>query len=496
MNFRAVLAVTSICAVPVLFAWGCGGGGLRFDTDAGDASGIDGSDDAPGFQFGDTSSESTTCVNLQCELPTCTGTNTTTITGTVYAPNGTLPLYNVIVYIPNAPLDPLVAGVTCDQCGTIASGNPISVALTDSTGSFTLTNVPAGSNIPLVMQVGKWRREVTIPTVTPCVQNAVGQKVAGIEEMTRLPKMQSEGNMPHIAITTGGCETFACIIPKLGIDKSEYAPGPTSATTKPTHAFSFYSGGGAQAPGTPTYPTNSPPAGPFWSDVNQLKNFDLAMFSCECHEPTGDANAASYAAVRTYLEAGGRIFTTDFMYTWYKDSTDTNLNASPWSWPGGAPGGGDPVAVDTTFPKGQALGDWLYYVSGIAPYKTQVHTYPPLKDQYPVSAAGGYVFDNIHGINPKYGLEWSHSGPSGLLGTPQDPRIVTMGMPSAQPPANQCGKGVHIDFHVDQQNDSVGSDYPAGCSNNFREPELVTTFFFFDIASCIQDDAQPPPIPK
>jgi hypothetical protein len=24
-----------------------------------------------------------------------------------------------------------------------------------------------------------------------------------------------------------------------------------------------------------------------------------------------------------------------------------------------------------------------------------------------------------------------------------------------------------------------------------REPELVTTFFFFDIASCIQDDSTP-----
>jgi hypothetical protein len=490
MGFRALLVCTSILSIPVLAAWGCGSTGSGFLPDGGgDGGTADGALDAAQPMFPDVSSEATTCVNLQCDLPTCTGTNTTTISGTVYAPNGTLPLYNVIVYIPNAPLDPLTAGVTCDQCGAAVSGNPVAVTLTDSTGHFQLTNVPAGSNIPLVMQVGKWRRQISIPTVMPCVDNAVGQQVSGVEQLTRLPKNQSEGNMPRVAITTGGCERFACIMPKLGIDPVEYAPGPTSATTKPSKAFSFYSGGGAGAP------TGSPPAQPFWSDVNQLKNFDLAMFSCECHEPQ-DANSVSYDAVRSYLEAGGRIFTTDFMYVWYKYSSDTNLNTSPWSWPGGAPVGGDPVSIDTTFPKGKSLGDWLYYVSGITPYKTEVATYPPVMDQYPVFAADGVVFDNLWGINSKYGLEWSHSGPYGSGGgTPQHTRIVTMGMPSAQPPAMQCGKGVHLDFHINQS-DTVDSSYPVGCSNTMREPELVTIFFFFDIASCIQDDSVAPIIPN
>jgi hypothetical protein len=479
MNFRAAVVYASLISAPLLLSWGCGNALSGFGTDAGDSgTGADGGIPDSSLIFPDVSTEGGGCVNLQCDLPTCTGTNTTTISGTVYAPNGTLPLYNIIVYIPNAPVAPFTAGVTCDQCGAAVSGNPVSVALTDSTGHFQLTNVPAGTNIPLVMQVGKWRRQVSIPTVNPCVDNPVGQQVNGVEQMTRLPAKQSEGSMPHVAITTGGCETFACIMPKLGIDPSEYGPGPTSATTKPTKAFSFYSGSGAGAP------TGSPPAQPFWNDVNQLKNFDLAMFSCECEEPP-DANSTSYAAVRSYLEAGGRIFTTDFMYVWYKFSTDTNLNAPPWSWPGGAPPGADPVDVDTTFPKGQALGDWMYYVSGIAPYKSQVHTYPPQKDVFPVTAAGGYVFDNVHAINTKYGLEWTHSG------TPSDPRIITMGMPSAQPPAMQCGKGVHIDFHVDQSYDVVDSQYPVGCSNLMREPELATVFFFFDIASCIQDDTMP-----
>jgi hypothetical protein len=33
-------------------------------------------------------------------------------------------------------------------------------------GSFTLTNVPSGTNIPIVIQSGKWRYQGIIPTVT------------------------------------------------------------------------------------------------------------------------------------------------------------------------------------------------------------------------------------------------------------------------------------------------------------------------------------------
>ena len=86
-------------------------------------------------------------------------------------------LYGIVAYIPNslnAVLDPIPHGPVCDSCGGAnISGDPLVTALTDPTGKFVLKNVPAGSNIPLVIQAGKWRRKLLVPTVTACADNQI-----------------------------------------------------------------------------------------------------------------------------------------------------------------------------------------------------------------------------------------------------------------------------------------------------------------------------------
>ena len=106
---------------------------------------------------------------LVCHVAKCDA-GSTTITGKVYDPAGLNPLYNVIVYIPNTTLGSITHGATCDRCAT-PSGEPITAQVSGTDGSFTLTNAPSGTNIPIVFQIGKWRRQVEIPTVSACTTN-------------------------------------------------------------------------------------------------------------------------------------------------------------------------------------------------------------------------------------------------------------------------------------------------------------------------------------
>ena len=113
---------------------------------------------------------------------------------------------------PNEPLADITTGASCDTCSSPYSGRPIAAALTDSTGHFSVEHVPVGDNIPLVIQIGKWRRAVTIPSVAACADTPVDAS------LTHLPRNRSEGHIPRIAIANGGSDALNCLLKKIGVD--------------------------------------------------------------------------------------------------------------------------------------------------------------------------------------------------------------------------------------------------------------------------------------
>jgi hypothetical protein len=159
---------------------------------------------------------SSNCVNLQCQQLACSGGATTSVSGTVYDPAGENPLYNVAVFVPNRQPEPFGAGATCDRCSDLYTGSPVAATLTDAEGRFKLENVPAGTNVPLVIQIGKWRRQVVIPSVSACGNTPLPA------ELTRLPRTQAEGDIPLTSIATGNVDTLECVLRKMGVADSEF----------------------------------------------------------------------------------------------------------------------------------------------------------------------------------------------------------------------------------------------------------------------------------
>ena len=261
-----------------------------------------------------------------------------TIVGKVFDPAGFNPLYNVSVYIPQgSTLPPLSKGVSCDRCGSTAL-NPVASALTDESGSFTLTNVPMGT-YQIVVQVGKWRRVTSLDVSDSCVD--AGQ--------LRLPKNGTEGDMPQIAVTTGALDALECLIRDMGVDEAEFVPG--AGGTGHVHMFNGFGGHGV---------TGSPDAqAELWNDATKMSAYDIVALSCEGAEHNEEKT--NMQAMHDYAQAGGRIFGTHFHYTWFKNSPQPDFQ-SVATWDDTVsqlPDAGDFYNVNETFPKGKSFAKWL-----------------------------------------------------------------------------------------------------------------------------------------
>jgi hypothetical protein len=410
----------------------------------------------------------------------------TTLTGTAYAPNGKLPLFNVAVYVPSAPLAPFAKGVSCDRCGG-TTVRAVTAAVSDEHGRFRLANVPAGKDVPLVFQVGKWRRKVTIPNVLACQENALTDA-----NLTRLPRNRQEGDMPQIALTTGACDMLACLPLKLGIDTAEFGVAGGGK------ALTYYKGTQDPAPlASPNMmlinhqfgPPNMTLAETLWRDESELAKHDLALLSCQCGEAIDDKGAAAYQAMVRYLARGGRIFGTHFMYVWYRYSPDNALGAT-LDIAGGVQEAQSPMVIDTSFPKGKALADWMKFLD------------PGLRyGQIP----GNTVFADLKRAMPATTQVWATS--TDLGSTTSGPRIVSINTPVGTPSDQQCGRAIHLDAHISPSpplygTAPVGTDagagfqFPNDCGTTLNKGEEALAFMFFDLAACVQTDTAPvvPPI--
>jgi hypothetical protein len=262
----------------------------------------------------------------------------TTLSGTVFAPNQTLPIHHALVYVPTAPLADIPDGPNGPTC---ASGAPAASAFSDTHGHFTLSGVSAGSNVPLVIQVGKWRRQVTLPSVAECADTAVDAA------LTHLPRNRSEGHIPHIAITTGIDDTLECLARDLGIAEAEITSGASS-----TGRVRLYAGNGAARfdAGEPFEPLLS------LTTAAGLAQYDAVLLGCEGRAT--DATVAGAHAMFDFTNLGGWLWVTHNEFTWLQRAP------APWSTIGSFTASSvfgaaaTTAQVDLGSPQGPAFAEW------------------------------------------------------------------------------------------------------------------------------------------
>jgi hypothetical protein len=384
-----------------------------------------------------------TCTGLCLQQVSCPAGTTTSITGTVFAPNGTDPLPNVLVFIPNAPVDAFTPGVSCPVVGQPPSGAPLVGATTAVDGTFKLLNVPVGTNIPLVIQTGRWRRQVTVSTTAACVDTPFS---------TRMPRNQTEGDIPKIAVATGSADAVECVLRKVGLDDSEFT-NPSG-----TGRINIYLGSGA--PGA-RVDASSPSENVLMGDISTLNSYDVLMLPCEGGQFTKPA--AQLANLIQFANSGGRVYSSHFSYVWMFHNPPfsgvVNWNVQQSNPPDGI------ATVDTTFSDGKTLADWLQIVGAT----TTV-------GQMPISTLRR-DFNNV--VAPTQ--SWLRLN-NAAYGNPVQQFVFNAPVGAS---TNQCGRVLFNEYHVENPSSSpTNKPFPTECSaGNMTAQEKLLEYSLFELTS-------------
>ena len=403
------------------------------------------------------------CSGLQCRQVDCAleGKAPTTLTGTVYAPNETLALFGVDVYVPNLDPGPFQAGVSCERCNPTLPGEPITNTRSAEDGTFTLTNPPVGTDIPLIVTTGKWRRIVTIPEVLPCVENELPKA------LTRLPRNKQEGDLPQIAIVTGLCDALECLVRNLGVAESEF-----TNDTGDGRVHLFTEGGSAT---TMSGQTLNRASTSLWKDLDKMKQYDLQLNSCECGRNGENKPQEAMDIMKAYADGGGRVFLSHYHHVWLEGIEG---GQAPAVWPEIATCQADNVAGTVDIidqnenPRGTSFAKWMLAVGGSTTLgEIMITEGKETCSAIDADKAERWVYTKI-GRRPQ----------NFQFTTPQEAEL-----------ADRCGKVVFSDMHVASGSLSMGA-FPAGCkaaTDPLTPQEKALAFMFFDIATCIDDISKP-----
>jgi hypothetical protein len=394
------------------------------------------------------------CQGLECYQFDCSNmAGRTTLTGRVFAPNGLDPVYDALVYVPKT-LPEFPGKVQCEACNEPIGGTPIVTTNTAVDGSFTLVDVPATMQVPIAVQKGRFRRVFNVD-VAAC------QTAALPKDLTRLPKNQSEGDLPKMAVGVGAYDQIECVLRSIGIDESEFTPPSGGGAV---HLYDNYDGSGAGSSSLANLLVSS----------DKMSNYNLIFVNCT------DTRANSMPTgwkqnMYDYVNAGGRLYVTDWAY----DYMEQVPQFAPYVFFEGAGTEDAPQPADTAY--FAWTGDDLTAHLADPTLAEWMKTAGASSDGN-LNIIGSWALANHVSANPMY---QTHLWVDGNAAGKDRPMTATYDY-------NSCGKVLWSSYHTQEwgggRDGNGASSFPSYCkstASTMIPQEKVLEFLIFQISDCV-----------
>jgi hypothetical protein len=399
------------------------------------------------------------------------GPKNATLTGTVFAPNGTIPVVGALVYVSNTQPEGIPNHVYCDECVELECG--VDFTETDVHGNFSLpTN--AGPGKYLVVQKGQFMR-VTPITVAPGVTDLA-------DAMVELPyrwKPDAGLYIPKIAVADGSYDRIEDALGKFGLADTNIVN--FEETTIPgTENFHLYDNG--RNPSTDGFVSQGTMT-TLVSDPSKLAQYHIIFVPCSSDTHSTSLSPQSIQNIRDWVEAGGRWYVSDWsnefmskVFPEYQEFYTNGFSADLGSYDSLAT-----VLDDGLLAWLQALPDPL---KDINPLNNEWH---PALNQLPQVM----TVDNWSGVKYPLPQIWVDDGIGGQVNVghfawlegPGGGGTIPVNPPHPLTITGQygCGKIQFTSYHTAEFFDYVG----------LSPQELVLIYTILEIGVCQQD--LPPP---
>ncbi len=254
------------------------------------------------------------------------------LAGTVFAPEGSIPVSGALVYLVKDAPAPIPSGAFCAKCIEITASMPYALSAADGRFEF---DAPAGS-YKLVVTHGMFRR-------VRAIEVAEGQNDLA-PALTTLPGKSGVGDdIPNMAVIADGYDDVYNTLAKLGLGQVD----STGELIEGSASFSIYDdwdsplGDGAS----------------LFTDLSELQQYHIVFIPCTDAFDDYLALPKVQQNLRKYVEAGGRLYVTDYSYEVINRAFSGRIE---WHGGDGSLGSATVVAYDApAVISDPGLADWL-----------------------------------------------------------------------------------------------------------------------------------------